>query len=61
VIQCSEGLYNNLVGLSDHDVRSRLQPYLNEEELEALLVRKKMIIAKHRHTAESQTCSMPIL
>jgi hypothetical protein len=61
VIQCSEELYNNLVRLSDHDVRSRLQPYLNEEELEALLVRKKMIIAKHRHTAESQTCSMLIM
>lgn len=53
VTQCSEKLYNNLGRLSDHDVRSQLKPYLNEEEIEAVLVRKKLIIAKLRHTMQT--------
>ncbi len=42
----SEKLYQNLVRLRDKDIRSRLESYLNKEELEAVIARKKLIIKK---------------
>ena len=42
----SEKLYQNLVRLRDTDIRSRLESYLNKDEIEAVLARKKMIVTK---------------
>lgn len=44
--KCSEQLYQNLSKLRDSDIRSHLGSYLNSDELEAVLMRKKKIIKK---------------
>jgi hypothetical protein len=41
--RCSKRLYERLLGLADGQIRERLRSFLNDEEIEALLVRKKLI------------------
>jgi hypothetical protein len=50
VTHCSEKLYKNLVSLSDHDIRNLLKYYISEEEIEAVLVRKELMIEKLGHS-----------
>lgn len=42
--RCSRRLYARLLEVSDETLRSAVQPYLNDEEIEALLARKKLIV-----------------
>jgi hypothetical protein len=42
--RCSKKLFENLQELSDEVIKARLEMYLNEEEIEALLSRKVLII-----------------
>ncbi len=42
--RCSRKLYAKLLEVSDEALRDALQPYLNGEEIEALVVRKKLIL-----------------
>lgn len=42
--RCSKKLYQNLSNLDEETVRAKLKPYLNEEELGALLGRKHIIL-----------------
>ena len=44
ITRCSEKLYQNLQNLSDDMIQARLDPYLNDEEMAALLARKALII-----------------
>ena len=44
--KCSHKLYNNLLLLDGLQVRNKLEPFLNNQEIEALLHRKKIIIEK---------------
>lgn len=46
ITRCSIKLYTNLQDLSDILIEARLKPYLNEEEISALLQRKTNIIKK---------------
>jgi len=46
ITRCSKKLYQNLMKLEDDVIKAKLTPYLNEEELNALLNRKKLIIEK---------------
>jgi hypothetical protein len=46
--RCSRKLYQGLVQLEDEVVAARLAPYLNEDEIKALVQRKKLIIEKIR-------------
>lgn len=46
MVRSSEKFYQNLVRLRDKDIRSRLESYLNKDELEAVIARKKLIIKK---------------
>lgn len=46
MVRSSEKFYQNLVRLRDKDIRSRLESYLNKDELEAVIARKKLIITK---------------
>jgi hypothetical protein len=44
ITRCSRKLYQNLMKLDDNEVKARLKPYLNDEEIKALFERKKAII-----------------
>ena len=44
ITRCSRKLYQNLMKLDDNEVKAKLKPYLNDEEIKALLQRKKAII-----------------
>lgn len=44
ITRCSRKLYQNLMKLDDNEVTAKLKPYLNNEEIKALLERKKAII-----------------
>ena len=44
ISQSSQELYENLVNLSEAEVKTHLSNYLNEQEIEALIVRKSLII-----------------
>jgi len=46
ITRSSKKLYQNLMKLEDDVIKAKLTPYLNEEELNALLNRKKLIIEK---------------
>lgn len=46
ITRCSKKLYQNLLKLKDKKVRAKLRKYLNDEEIEALLNRKNLIIKK---------------
>lgn len=42
--RCSKKLYQSLVELKDKEIKSNMKKYLNKEEMDALLKRKKLII-----------------
>lgn len=44
--RCSKTLFDNLQGSDETEIRAKLQPHLNEEEILALLKRKDLIIDK---------------
>jgi hypothetical protein len=44
--RCSKRLFTLLKGLPDDGIREQVHAYLNDEELEALLVRKRLILEK---------------
>jgi len=44
ITRCSKKLYQNLIKLKDKIVKAKLKKYLNKNELNALLKRKKIII-----------------
>jgi len=44
ITRCSRKLYQNLQQIEDKKIKSKLKKYLNEDEIEALLKRKKLII-----------------
>lgn len=44
ITRCSEKLFNNLQSLSDDVIKVRLESYLNDDEMSALLTRKALII-----------------
>lgn len=44
ITRCSEKLYKNLLNLNHETVEVTLNPYLNEDEIQALLKRKDIII-----------------
>ena len=46
ITRCSKKLYQNLLKLDNEAVKAMLKPYLNDEEIEALLKRKNIIIEK---------------
>lgn len=44
VSQSSQELYQNLKNLSEEEIKANLVSYLNEQELEALIIRKNLIV-----------------
>lgn len=46
ITRCSRNLYQNLLGLEDKVIKSKVKKYLNKEEIKAVLKRKKLIIEK---------------
>jgi len=44
--RCSRKLYKNLLKLDDEVIKAKLEHYLNDEEMSALLERKKLIVEK---------------
>lgn len=46
ITRCSKKLYQNLLKLDNEAAKAMLKPYLNDEEIEALLKRKNIIIEK---------------
>jgi hypothetical protein len=54
ITRCSKRLYQNLQKLHNDDIKSKLSFYLNDEEISALLERKKIIIEKIKKLIEEQ-------
>jgi hypothetical protein len=46
ITRCSKKLYQNLLGLEDKTIKSKVKKYLNKDEINAVLERKKLIIKK---------------
>jgi len=46
ITRCSRKMYQNLMKLEDKAIRSKVKKYLNKEEINAVLKRKKLIIEK---------------
>ena len=46
ITRCSRKLYQNLLGLEDKAIKSKVKKYLNKDEIKAVLKRKKLIIEK---------------
>lgn len=46
ITRCSKKLYQNLLGLEDKLIKSKVKKYLNKDEIDAVLERKKLIIEK---------------
>jgi len=46
ITDCSDNLFHNIESLSKNGIQARLGPYLNDEEISSLLVRKDLIIKK---------------
>ena len=46
ITHCSKKLYQSILKLNDDEVKAKLSLYLNDEEISALLERKKIIIEK---------------
>jgi len=44
ITRCSKKLYQNLLKLDNVVVKAKLKPYLNDQEIEALLTRKNIIV-----------------
>lgn len=54
ITQCSKKFYQNLLKLDSEAVKAKLKSYLNEEEIEALLKRKNIIIEKIQQLIEEK-------
>jgi hypothetical protein len=54
ITRCSRKLYQGLLQLNDETVASRLAPYLNENEIKALLQRKKVMLEKIQKLIEEK-------
>lgn len=54
ITRCSKSLYQNLQKLDNDNVKSKLSLYLNDEEISALLERKKIIIEKIKKLIEEK-------
>lgn len=54
ITKCSKNLYQNLLKLDNEEVKAKLKPYLNDEEIEALLKRKDIIIEKIKQLIEEK-------
>lgn len=54
ITRCSQSLYQNLQKLDNDDIKSELSLYLNDEEISALLERKKIIIEKIKKLIEEK-------
>ncbi|MFQ6081834.1 MAG: hypothetical protein ACE5WD_00560 [Candidatus Aminicenantia bacterium] len=54
ITRCSKKLYQNFLKLDSKIVRAKLKPYLNDEEIEALLERKNIIIEKIQQLIEEK-------
>jgi len=46
ITRCSKKLYQNLLNLKDKVIKNKVKKYLNKDEIDALLKRKKIIIKK---------------
>jgi len=44
VTHCSDALWQSLVALQENDIREAMEPYLNDQEIEALIVRKNLLL-----------------
>lgn len=54
ITRCSKKLYQNLSDLEHRTVKAALKSYLNEDEIEALLKRKNIIIEKIKNLIEEK-------
>jgi hypothetical protein len=54
ITRCSRKFYQNLVSLKDKEIKSKMKKYLNKEEINALLKRKKLIIETIRKLIEEK-------
>jgi hypothetical protein len=54
IARCSRQLYQGLLQLNDDVLSSAMKPYLNDEEINALLQRKKLIIEKIKKLIEEK-------
>jgi len=54
ITMCSKKLYQNLLKLDSNVVKIKLNPYLNDEEIRALLERKNIIIEKIKQLIEEK-------
>ncbi len=54
ITRCSKKLYQNLQNLDDETIKTKLSLYLNDEEIGALLERKKIIIEKIKKLIEEK-------
>ncbi len=54
ITRCSRKLYQNLVGLKNKEIKSKMKKFLNKEEIDALLKRKKLIIETIRKLIEEK-------
>ncbi len=54
ITRCSKRFYQGLLELEDKTIASSLAPYLNREEIKALLQRKNLIIEKIRKLIEEK-------
>ena len=54
ITKCSKALFHNLQKLDDRDVKKVLEPYCNEEEIDALIKRKDLIIERIMRLVEEK-------
>ncbi len=54
IVRCSRRLYEGLLQLNEEAAKSTLAPYLNADEINALLARKNLIVAKIKALIEVQ-------
>ena len=54
ITRCSKELYQNLLKLDSDAVKAKLKPYLNQQEIEALLKRKIIIVEKIKQLIEEK-------
>lgn len=54
ITRCSRKFYQNLVSLKDKEIRSKMRKYLNKDEIDTLLKRKKLIIETIRKLIEEK-------
>lgn len=54
IVRCSRRLYQGLLQLSEETVKSSLAPYLNPDEINALIARKNLIVGKIKALIEAK-------